>query len=726
MKPGLIIVSNRLPISVKKVDGKLEFFPSIGGLATGLASYATNKKNKWIGWPGIASDKLTTAEKETITDELAKQGYIPVFLTQKQLDNYYNGFSNSVLWPIFHDLPLRARRSKIDEWWQAYESVNKRFAEVTLHTATPKSQVWVHDYQLLLVPGLLKQEASDTNVGFFLHIPFPNSKRFTNLSQARKILRGMLAADLVGFHTTNYVQSFIRSVQANNLGTLEKDSIVIGEHSTKIAEFPMGIDYDKYSEASKLKGVRQAVKKYKRRYRRMRVIVSVDRLDPSKGLINRLNAYSQFLDLHPEWHNKLTFVMVAAPSRTDIAAYKELSEELLALAKKINKRYGSRKWLPLDYINEPLGFEDVTALFQIADIGLIAPYRDGMNLAAKEFVASSKRRGVLILSQTAGAAEELSDALIVDPEKPESLVEALDEALHMRRRELRSRLRNMKQNISTNTVQSWAKTFIDSLQQPIPGTPRITRSLTKRLEKSLLGEYRQATARLLLLDYDGSLVPFSEDFTEAKPPEQLINLLNKLADDKSNEVVIISGRSAEELDNWFGKLSISLVAEHGAALRRTNGKWQTIEKTDTTWKQLLLPTLEKYAALAPGAKVEIKPHSLVWHYRAASDYSAQKYAVIIKRSLKPILKKRGLELVQGNKILEIKNPRISKGAIAERWISQKHDFILSVGDDVTDEDLFNQLPPEANSIKVGRGLTQARYRLASYRQVLSLLRRLSA
>jgi trehalose 6-phosphate synthase/phosphatase len=376
-------------------------------------------------------------------------------------------------------------------------------------------------------------------------------------------------------------------------------------------------------------------------------------------------------------------------------------------------------------MNVALPFEEVTALFQVADVAFITPLRDGMNLAAKEFVASKRKRGVLILSRTAGAANELPDALLVNPKRPETLVYALQRALTMRRRELRGRLKRMQQQLSTQTVQAWAKDFVGTLQKPVPGTPTRTRTLKGRLELELINDYRETKKHLIMLDYDGSLVPFAEDYKAAKPPKALLSLLEMLGANPLNQVVLISGRAAADLENWFGNLPINLVAEHGASYKNAgSGRWHTIEKVDTKWKRQLEPILEKYADLTPGARVEIKPHSLVWHYRGASPYYAQKYAIILKRILKPVLKTYGLDLLQGNKALEIKNPLISKGAAAERWFKHRYDFILSIGDDVTDEDLFAVLPDSAYGIKVGSGRTHAKYRLSSYKDTLTLLKKL--
>jgi trehalose 6-phosphate synthase/phosphatase len=723
----VIIISNRLPVSVKKENGELSFYPSLGGLATGLASYVKDRRNTWIGWPGIASDELTDDDKQAIVAELGKDNYSPVFLSQKQIDNFYNGFSNSVLWPAFHTM---ARGGKVtsdrSRWWRAYRRVNQEFAQAALNLSESGGQIWVHDYQLMLVPQLLREERQDISSGFFLHIPFPAVKSFEHLSESKRLLRGMLGADVLGFHTFDYVNNFLDACESAGLGEIAGDQIYFEGRLVRVGDFPMGIDYEKYASANKSSEVRQAVRQYRERYKRKRLIVSVDRLDPSKGLVERLSAYKDFLKRYPRARGRVVLSMVAAPSRTDIKAYQNLSRQLAALAQDINRTYGTPRWQPVDYINTALPFKDVAALFQLADVAFITPLRDGMNLVAKEFVASASKNGVLILSETAGASHELPDAILVNPRQPETLVDALHQALTMRRRELQRRLRRMQKRLSTYTVQDWARDFITTLQQPVPGTPSRTRAIRDRLRNRLVKDYRQATKRLLLLDYDGSLVPFSEDYQAARPPKTLINTLSKLCADPANDIVMISGRSAADLQEWFGKLPISLVAEHGASVKKAGHKsWRLIEKPDTRWKPSIQPILEKYAALTPGARVEVKPHTLVWHYRAAPPYYAQKYAVTIKRIIKPLLKAHGLEMMQGNKILEIKNPQISKGEAARFWLDKDYDFIFGLGDDLTDEELFAVMPENSYSIKVGRGRSRANYRLPSHKEVLKLLNRLA-
>lgn len=722
----VLIVSNRLPMNVKKVEGKLEFYPSIGGVATGLASYVKDRKNTWIGWPGIASEELNDYEKQIITSRLAKAHCIPVFLTKHQVDDYYNGYSNSVLWPVFHNLAYKPSPDN-ERWWRSYRTVNKIFLETVLSHAQAGSSIWVHDYQLLLLPELLRAELTGGHIGFFLHIPFPNFKTLQKIDQSKQLLSGMLGADLIGFHTTSYSENFIQSSQEAGLGLAGQKQVILTTRSVQVTNFPIGIDYEKYAKAGKLKAVKLVVKEYKRKYGRRKIIVAVDRLEPSKGLVERLKAFRDFLGANPQFHNKVIMVMVAAPSRMDLSVYQQLKTRLEKLVHEINSTYGTDRWQPVDFINESLPFEAVSALYQLADIAFIAPLRDGMNLVAKEYIASKHKKGILILSQTAGAAEELRDALIVDPKKPTTVIDALQLAMIMPRHELKSRMKNMQKQIAGNTIHTWANTFVKTLQRPVPGTRPRTRTLKGALRQQLLSRFRRADKRLILLDYDGTLIPFIEDFKASKPSKKIIRLMQQLISNSSNEVVLVSGRQAKDLDAWFGELHMNLVAEHGAVVKKAGSKqWKTQEYVDTHWKTIILPVLEKYTAVTPHAMIEIKPHSLVWHYRASPSYASQKNAVIIKRVLKPILKRYGIQIFQGNKILEIKDPKIHKGTAVNQWLATKHDIVVAIGDDYTDEDLFECLSEAAYTIKVGPGRTYANYRLKTVDEVTAFLKALSA
>jgi trehalose 6-phosphate synthase/phosphatase len=728
MQPGLIIVSNRLPVSVKRVDGKLEFFPSVGGLATGLASYAADPRNKWIGWPGIASDDLTEKERQQIAEELAKSNCYPVFLTHKQIDDYYNGYCNSILWPLFHDSTINTEaRSNESSLWRAYQRTNALFAEAVLALSNTNDTIWVHDYQLLILPALLRLERPYNKIGFFLHIPFPAAENFATLADGEALVAGMLGADLIGLHVESYVNNFLDTVNYYDSGITEHHKVILRDRVVRVTDFPMGIDYGKYEKARRSYEVESELVKLRLKYYGQKVILTVDRLDPAKGLVERATAYQTLLRSNPRLRGKVVLVMLVVPSRTDIKEYQELKARLETLIVEINKEFGTPFWKPIDYLPKALPFEQVTAFYRRADIAFITPLRDGMNLVAKEYLASKPyQHGILILSKTAGAAEELKDAIVVDPSRPATLVNGLVKALAMPPKEFTRRARRMQKQLSSSTVHVWAKNFRHTLQQEtrLPGNR--TASLSAKLSRMLLQAYKQAGKRLILLDYDGVLEPFHREPEHARPDAALMKLLKSLS--KHAQIVIVSGRRKADLEEWFGAAPVALVAEHGLYTRKEGEKtWHKHPgAVIRTWRSDVLALLQRFADKTPGAFVEEKDASLVWHYRRANSYYAQKNLVALKRLLRPLASRFELHVVQGNKILEVRAAHIHKGTAALAWLKTEPEFVLALGDDYTDEDMFSALPREAYTIKVGCGRTAARYRLKNVSEVLQLLSKLSS
>ena len=722
----MIIVSNRLPVSVKKVNDKLEFHNSIGGLATGLASYTKSPKNKWIGWPGINSEDLTEADKKEISTQLAKRNCYPVFLAKKQVDEFYNGYSNEVLWPFFHSLPVPAK--KLDKHWDTYKRVNLLFADVVMGVARPKSTIWIHDYQLMLVPQMIRFSRPRDVTGFFLHTPFPPAKSFVKLPHAKSILKGLLGSDLIGFHTPEYVQNFMDACVDLRVGHASEGQVILQNRAVQVGDFPISIDYEKFTEANNSDIVRDVYKKLKQKFGKYKVILAFERLDPSKGFIERLRAYREFLQQNPEFQGKVIMLMIAVPSRTDIPIYQKLKTDVEQLVREINKEFGMPGWKPVHYLYKAIPFEEVPAYYQIADIAFITPIRDGMNLMAKEYVASkANKKGVLILSETVGAAQELTNALLVNPKKPSTLVEGLAKAMTMTPKELKQRLDEMQQHLSVYTVHKWKRTFAKSLQSSGILTGRRTRSLNARYYEQLIKDFAHSVRPAIILDYDGVLSPFFDEPKKAKPTNRVYTLLESLAGAVRNDLIIISGRSRQDIDEWFNKLPATLAAEHGALVRPYGTKkWQAESVFAGSWKQILMPTLEKYAAKTPGAFVEQKETSLVWHYRKASPYYAQKNITILKRVLRPFLKAYGLVLHNGNMILELKAAHSSnKGKAVKEWLYGTEDFILCIGDDYTDEDMFAAMPENAYTVKVGPGSTLAKFRLPDDDSVVKLLKDMS-
>lgn len=721
----LVIVSNRLPLSVKKVDGKLEYFPSVGGLSSALASYTETGKNRWIGWPGIPSDELSEEDKADITTYLHKRNCYPIFLTQKQLDGFYNGYSNGVLWPVFHHLSVGSGETERN--WKAYEQVNRIYAEETLRLSSASDAIWVHDYQLMLLPEMLRVYRPKERIGFFLHIPFPTYKHLSQTPHAAALLRGVLGADLVGMHTTAYAENFLDGCQHEHIGVIAHRKVALPNRVVRVLDFPIGINYDRFAEAARSVEVQIEYQRLRWKYRGKKIILTIDRLDPTKGLVERLEAYRTLLAENPSMHGKVIMVMQAMPSRTEVAEYKKLRIAVDKLIDEINSTFGAANWQPVEPIFSSLPFEQFAALYQRANVAFIAPIRDGMNLVAKEYLASRpKQDGVLVLSETAGAAEELKDAIMVNPTQPRSMVRGLKKALTLPPSELRNRTAKMQRYLRRHTVDKWANSFLTSLQIET-STPLLhtTSSLIGNPEKALVADFHQRRKRLILLDYDGTMQPIVGLPEEAVPSRTTIAALKRLGEDPRNDVVIISGRDRETLDKWLGNLPVTLVAEHGAFIRRPD--WKTWHKTlggNDVWRDEVMELFEFYADLTPGSFVEYKEHTLVWHYRNASPFTAQKNLVQLKRLLRPIATAQKLRVKEGKMVLEVHHLDISKAHAMQEWLLKSQDFVMILGDDATDEDMFAAAPAGSYTIKVGRGRSLAKYRLPNPASVHKLLRKL--
>jgi len=715
----LIIVSNRLPISIKKSGAHIEVRPSDGGLATSMSGYTKRRGTKWIGWPGLPSDSLTKNDMERITTMLEAYQCYPVFLTQKQINLYYNGYSNSVLWPILHEFSVH--RGDNDQNWKAYQAVNRLFTEATLQLSKPGGTIWVHDYQLLLVPRYLRVERPKDHIGFFLHTPFPDPDTFLSGKHASSLIAGMLGADLVGFHTTGYTEKFMETCRKLNIDTVGGDQVLLPTHTVHTGDFPISIDYYKFARASEQHKVRSELRRMERAYAGLRVIATVDRLDPAKGLVERLTAYKTLLESDKQFRGSVVMVMLVIPSREDIPEYQRLKQDVERLIEEINTTFGTSTWLPVEYMYRTMPFEELAALYQRADVAFIAPIRDGMNLVAKEYVASHQyRKGVLVLSETAGAADELKEAIHVNPAEQRSLVRGLHSALSLPGVDLRRRIGAMRHHIRRFSVQRWADTFMAELQQERNYKKTRTHSLVGERKKQLLTAYKHASRRLLLLDYDGVLRSFVVNPADAVPSKELKAMLRRLG--RKNDVVMVSGRSRADLENWFGKLPIALAPEHGALFRRKGGhNWHKIVSSDTGWKHHVSVIIKHYADLAPGSLIEQKEWGVVWHYRDTTPYYGQKYLQILKRALRPIAKEYNLQLVVGDKVLEVRPAEVNKGRVAMEWLTDDYDFVFAIGDDKTDEDTFAAVPPGSYTVKVGRGSTFARFRLPDVISVLELL-----
>lgn len=722
MNEKLVIVSTRLPVSVSKVDGKLKFSASPGGLATGVASLKKTKDSVWVGWPGIASDDISRSEKQQIIIELQKRGCYPVFLTNEQVDKFYSGYSNSTLWPLFHYFPNKAEFN--NSYWESYQEVNKAFAKVTYKFATPGTKIWVHDYQLMLVPQNLRKMQKDAIIGFFLHTPFPNFEIFRLIPEREALLQGLLGANLVGFHTYDYARYFLSSVlkilgNENSLGTIKIDNRLV-----QIDAFPIGIDYTKFADASKKLSVTKLLKSFSLFILKTKVILAVDRADYSKGIPARLDAFELFLDKYPQHRKKAVLVLIAVPSRSDVDAYKELRSKIEQKVSRINGKYSTTDWTPITYRYQALPFDELCALYSLADVMLVTPLRDGMNLVAKEYIATKHRsNGVLVLSDMAGAASELTDAVLVNPNNANQVADAIHLGLTMPKSDQKHRMKKMQARISEYTIEKWARDFIVELNSSVLKQTINPKQLNEKQHKALVNDYKKANNRLILLDYDGTLKEFVKSPHEkhSRPTAKIKRFLKTLSKDRRNKVIIVSGRPRNTLENYFANIDLDLVAEHGGWVFDAGG-WIKSSIVAKKWKKNLKPILEQFVARTPGSELEEKDFSFVWHYSQVLPDLAYVRKEELKKIVRANLKSDEIGIFDGHKIIEIKPKRMNKGVIVTELLAKNNwDFILTIGDDYTDEDMFRALPASAYSINVGMQATNARFQLNSVKDVLDLI-----
>jgi len=717
----LLIVSNRLPISIEKTENKLDFKRSVGGLATGLSSFYESYESLWIGWPGITLEDIEGKENE-VNARLKSKSFYPVYITQQDTENYYEGFCNKTVWPLFHYFTQYAKYDEVT--WRSYKQVNEAFFEVIMKVIEPGDTIWVHDYHLMLLPKLIREEIQDATIGFFLHIPFPSFEVFRLLPWRKEILNGLLGADLIGFHSFDYVRHFNSSISRLLGYESTFGQIKVDNRLAKVDTFPMGIDYERFSSAVTESAVQDEIKQIRDEVGERKIIFSIDRLDYTKGILKRLESFDLFLDNNPEYEEKVTLILVAVPSRTGVEQYELLKKQLDELVGRINGQHGKIGWVPVWYLYQFLPFRTLVALYNIADIALITPLRDGMNLIAKEFIATKlDGKGVLILSEMAGAAREMGEALIINPNDKVEVANALKEALTMPEEVQIENNKLMQERLRRYNVVRWAEDFMDGLssikeiQQELYGT-----KLTHERKKMLIEKYLKSKKRLLLLDYDGTLIPFEKKPTKAKPDAELLETLKCLNQNPNNTIVIISGRDKEILEKWLSDLKLEMIAEHGVWLKEKEITWQMIELLRNDWKEEIRPLLERYVDRTPGALIEEKDFSLVWHYRRVDPELALIRAGELKAALLDLLANLNVAVLEGNKVIEIKNIGINKGKAALKWISKDMwDFILAIGDDVTDEDIFAVIPESGYSIKVGLGPSHAKFSVKSFREVRSLL-----
>jgi trehalose 6-phosphate synthase/phosphatase len=719
----LVIVSNRLPVTVVTQDGEVRLESSSGGLATGLAGAHERRAGLWVGWPGDTST-LTDAQAQHVRGEFDRQRIVPVELSTDEVERYYEGFSNSVVWPLFHYLldrvPLDANE------WDTYYEVNRKFADAIARVYEPGDLVWVHDYQLMLVPGLLRERVPHARIGFFLHIPFPSFEVFRILPWRRQLLEGLLGADLIGFHTSAYARYCITALR--HILDLEPNGqeVRYGGRSVRVGTFPMGIDVEQFTSLATAEPVLRDVAKIREQAGPRRILLGIDRLDYTKGIPRRLLAFERFLNAYPEWRDTVRFVQVGVPSRGGVDTYKAYRREVNELVGRINGAAGTVTDVPVHYLSRSVSPQELVALYRAADVMLVTPLRDGMNLVAKEFIAArTDEDGVLVLSEFAGAADELGEALIVNPFDIDGVADAIARALTMSAAERGARMRALSRRVHANTVHVWTEHFIRTLDAvSAEDTTRVVPLSDDAEIAATIARLRHASPLALLLDYDGTLVPLMDTPELAKPDAALVDLLRTLASRPNTAVHIIAGRGRETLDAWLGDLPVTLWAEHGL-WRRDAGQreWRRTMTPSREWMQRVRPVLEAAMESTPGSLIENKSDSLAWHYRMSDAVQGVDSARALQARLEQMFPAHEVETIAASKVIEVRPHGLHKGLAMQALVAEQPStaLLVAIGDDRTDEDMFQYVPQTGLAMHVGTEPTRAAIRLADVQAVRSLL-----
>ncbi len=718
-----IIVSNRLPIRIEKENDQLKYKTSEGGLATGLGSIYKEGNNIWIGWPGIS---LEENEEEQVEKELMNRNMRPVFLSEHEVQEFYLGFSNQTLWPAFHYF-IHHMRFK-DREWEAYKQANQKFADAISKWIEPDDTVWIHDYQLLLVPEMLRKQFPNITIGFFQHIPFPSYEVFRMIPWRKKLLNGVLGADYIGFHTYDDMRHFLSSCHRLAGYSYNRNQILVKNRLVEVDSLPMGIDYNKYADSAKSKQAKINEEAYRKALGKQELILSMDRLDYSKGIPGRLQAFSKFLSKYPEYQGKVSLFLIVVPSRDKVPSYKALKEKVEFLVGHINGKYGTIDYVPIHYYYRSYPMEDLSAFYRMCKIAMITPKRDGMNLVCKEYIASRENEdGVLILSEMAGAAKELSDAILVNPNDESEMVESIKTALEMPLDEQKRRMKIMQKTVQKYTIFQWVDLFIGNLKNLKERQASMaTKKLDDTIKTELVTEFKKAKDPIIFLDYDGTLVPFNDNPEECAPDQELTDILKVLS--KKAELVIISGRKAATLELWLSEFNIDLIAEHGIKVKRKGGDWEeNADLISNEWKNGARDIMEFYIQRTPGSFLEEKEHTLVWHYRKVEKGLGNLRSRELSSHMKHFMSNKGLDVIDGDHVVEVKPSAINKGKAAlERIKGINPDFIMAFGDDRTDEDTFEALGEKANTIKVGSGFSFAKYAVENNEEVRTLLQAMIA
>jgi trehalose 6-phosphate synthase/phosphatase len=712
----MVVVSNRLPVDYVGGEGAdTQWRASPGGLVTALEPIMRAADGAWVGWTGVADREFEPFVHDGIS-------IVPVPLSADEVEEYYEGFSNDTLWPLYHDViaPPRFHR----EWWDAYVRVNRRFADAAARAASEGAVVWVQDYQLQLVPRMLREMRPDLVIGFFNHIPFPAYGIYSQLPWRRQVLDGLLGADVIGFQRAADAGNFARAVRRlfgyRTRGTVidvpEGDGVrhVVARH------FPISIDVAAFESLARRPDVQERARQIRKSLGDPDIVMlGVDRLDYTKGIRHRIKAFGELLRDGRLTVEEATLVQVASPSRERVDTYRQLRDEIELLVGRLNGDHSTLGHAAISYLHHGYPREEMVALYLAADVMLVTALRDGMNLVAKEYVASRyDDDGVLLLSEFTGASDELRQAVLVNPHDIEGLKDSMVEAARMPKRERARRMRALRRRVKENDVANWSATFLETLTGAGPIAPGVSEAL-----RSATARLAEMPRLLVALDFDGTLAPLVDRPEDARATDRARAAIERLVGSEDTRVAIVSGRALDSLkDVAAPPVAALLSGSHGVELQLDTGGGVTLDlrEGELTRLEQLIEIVEDAASGSYGAWVERKPAGIALHTRRLGASAGAALQRVARERVETALP--GLSTRSGKNVLEFAVRASDKGEALTRL--RQHvgaDAVLYVGDDITDEDAFATLETDDLGVKVGQGKSLAAYRLRGPDDVAQLL-----
>ncbi|MBA0868168.1 hypothetical protein Goshw_009834 [Gossypium schwendimanii] len=778
----IIIVANQLPVKAKRgPDNKgwsfnWDDYSLLLQLKDGLPE---EMEVLYVG--SLKIDVDINEQDEVSSVLLEKFKCVPAFLPPEIFNKFYHGFCKHHLWSLFHYmLPYSANHGgRFDRsLWEAYVAANKIFSQRVIEVINPEDDyIWIHDYHLMVLPTFLRRRFNRLRMGFFLHSPFPSSEIYRTLPVREEILKALLNSDLIGFHTFDYARHFL-SCCSRMLG-LEYQSkrgyigLEYYGRTIGIKIMPVGVHMEQIESALRVADKESRIHEFKQRFDGKTVLLGVDDMDVFKGVNLKLLAMEQMLKQHPKWQGRAVLVQITNPARGRGKDLEDTQAEIQASCKRINEMFGKPGYEPIVFIDRPISLTERVAYYTIAECVVVTAVRDGMNLTPYEYIAcrqgvsepastsesNGPKKSMLVVSEFIGCSPSLSGAIRVNPWNFEATAEAMNEAISMADAEKQLQHEKHYRYVSSHDVAFWSRSFFQDMERTCKDHFRrrcwgiglsfgfrvvaLDPNFRKLSIDHIESVYVRSKNRAILLDYDGTVMPQTSH--NKTPNAEVISIVNRLLGDTKNTVFVVSGRGKESLDKWFSPCKkLGIAAEHGYFMRwSSDDKWEVCgPNSEFGWKQIAEPVMRLYTEATDGSSIETKESALVWHHRDADPSFGSSQAKEMLDHLESVLANEPVTVKSGQFIIDVKPQGVSKGVVAEKVFTtmaesgKQADFVLCIGDDRSDEEMFEIISSAISSgilssntsvfaCTVGQKPSKAKYYLDDPAEVINMLEALA-